>query len=151
MTALTTLATSLRQDAAEDLGYGVRRRWLLDGRAVAYLMAGPATDPATTDVWKMAVLEDLHRWPSQQPYLALHDLRPGGTVSQARQAAETLLACWPEGLTGRYAAVVRRDIAGTLARWLGGYPRRRADDPLAWGCFHRVDDALTWLRHGLVG
>ena len=56
----------------EDLGAGIYRQWLYDGRIVSFTLT--KTTREAIDIWFDGVKDALLHWPADKTYLAIHEL-----------------------------------------------------------------------------
>jgi hypothetical protein len=131
--------------APEQLSAGVRREWLLDGRIVVYVLSSSSRE--TADVWVESFKADIARWPSDRPFLVLHDLT-------AKSVAATPYAVWraremvesrPD-LAGRAALVLADTITAHMAEL---FLRKQRQKPRLRQVFYDRDRAIEWLKNGL--
>jgi len=133
------------------------RQWLAEGRVVYYKVSSPS--PSVIRQWAATAIETLRQWPSEQPYLAIHDLSaPGASLTFSRQLdynigmvgiteegeseVQTLIAQRPNS-SSRLAIVISQKYSGHIVQVLS--MRRLMASPHEVKVMFGVQVALDWL------
>jgi hypothetical protein len=132
----------------EELPHGVTRTWL-HGRCMV-IYTPPDTTRAHVDTWATAVIEDVTHWPTDRPFLALHDFTRLGVTPYNREKGIAVLKAVPDELGGRHAFLLQRGALGQAMKFFGARSFRKHCPQLEPAFFFDYDAALEWLREGLL-
>jgi hypothetical protein len=145
---------------SEAIGDGLACEWYGDKQIIAYKLL--LADEAVVQSWGAYVSETLANWPSNQPYLALHDLSaPGvGVFYMVYRNYDILnFAITPNNPTAhaslaqhqhlaRVAIILSLSLSGRTTYQVASPPNADNNSIIYRGFFKR-DQALAWLAEGL--
>ena len=132
----------------EDLGQGVQREWLEDGRIMVLRMPDGAHREAI-DIWFNTLTEHGDNWDRQNPFLVLHDARKLGFSYYFRQRAVEAGKHAPDDLLGRGAVVLAKSVVGYLLAAVTNLSGSLVTKDFDLKVFIDYDQALAWLREAL--
>lgn len=134
----------LRSPVEEDLGHGISRRWLDDGKIAIYTTYD--TGRASVDTWAGHVIADARNWDPDLPYLIVHDFKKISITPYSRRKAEEVCRAYSRDLRGRFGLVVQPGPIGLTFRLFTQRTLKRLVPPgLQEGYFGNLEDALDWL------
>ena len=132
----------------EDLGQGVQREWLEDGRIMVLRMPDGAHREAI-DIWYTTLMERANNWDRQHPFLVLHDNRKLGFSYYFRERAIEAAKHSPDDLAGRGAVVLAKSVVGYLLATLARLTSSSVTDNFDLKVFNDYDQAVAWLKEVL--
>lgn len=126
------------------LAGGLHQEWADDGRIV--ILTVNDTSMETLDTWAKTVQNTILAWPSDQPYLLVHDYSQVDLLlsTYIRRKSEELAQLRPE-LKGKVAIIFKKSVMAHLAQvalntlWNKGYQARQRK------VFFQREEALQWL------
>ncbi len=129
----------------EQISPGVRREWLLDGQIVVYILSDASR--ATANVWVETFKADISRWPSDRPFLVLHDLTAPKVAATpyALIRAKEMVDSRPD-VAGRAALVLSDTISAHMAEL---FLRMQKQDSRLRQVFYSREKAIEWLKAAL--
>lgn len=121
---------------------GMTRQWLLDRRIVVFTMTSPSRE--VSDGWINTVKATMENWPSDRPYLAIHDLTSNkmSLTPYARKHAEELIPL--SAMAPGYAAIILpRSFIAQVIRVFLRTQKQQGNQNLV---FFSRQEALEWLK-----
>lgn len=132
---------ALERDIPEDMGVGIERGWLHDGRLLVITISESSQE--TTDKTVQILSEAMGQWPIERPYLLLLDTSRAILTPYAKGKMTELGNLQPE-LKGRVAVIVAPSALGHMIslfvnRMMPKHTRERR-------VFFSRDVAIQWLE-----
>lgn len=131
----------------ENLGNGVIRHSLYDGRIVVYQATQNNADALET--WVDAVMDDLEHDYTNRPYFALHDLSGVDLSASWHIAADQLADRHPTYFQGRNAILVNDDMRSNIMYFLDDSNFTDWLPQVDRSFFLDRDLAMQWLQSGV--
>ena len=105
-------------DNLEELGAGIQRQWLCEGRIIGIYMTRDGTD--TLEVWTVATKEAFDTWQPGKPYLSLYDISKNNFTPIGVRRAEKIARKMPHHIRGYTAVVIAPNMVGRIFKDLIG-------------------------------
>lgn len=135
------------ENTTEQITPHLIRYWLFDKRVVVYQPNGASRE--TVDAWHDLVVETADQWPTDRPYLEIHDMSNSTVTPYARQRAQELV----EHLNhrrGRTAIILPSSQVGRqMMSLLINITFRRWNRTMERQVFTSLQRATAWVKEML--
>lgn len=140
--------TQLQLKEISNLGNGVTRGWLHDGRIVVFTLHDDLKRH-TMETWAEGVKQTLQDWAKDRPFLVIHHVKSTILSSHTRYQAEEASRAVPDGMTGRVVVVIPNSAMGHIIRLISLGASRLFRGKLETRIVCDFDEGLVWLEEML--
>jgi hypothetical protein len=135
-------------DQVEEIGYGIQRRYLEDGRILEIKTEGNMAR-AAIDAWAAAFQDAIRRWPAGQNIFVISDLshKNQGMSPYARKKANEIYALMPSNVQAFVATILPNTI---VFRVISLFIYQRREQYIQHRLFLNRDEGLLWLKEMMV-
>lgn len=132
------------QPQVEELGYGIQRSYLEEGRIVQIKTEGNMSRPAI-DAWAQGYIESIQRWKKGQNIYVLSDLshKNQGMTPYARQKANDAYKVMPPDVKAFVATILPNTI---VFRLISLFIHQRREHHIVHRLFLNREEGLSWLK-----